>query len=101
VDRRPLDCLSAYVKAAGYDPAGLLDLFSKLAYEHPAWAPAIVPEDLLRRRGAIESEVRPPGGYRVNTNEFFEFHDELLVIVGEATRRRPSLLSSGAAPLLR
>jgi hypothetical protein len=51
-----------YLKAAGYDPEGLLDLFSKLAYEHPAWAQAIDSEDLLNQRSAIEGEEPPPGG---------------------------------------
>jgi hypothetical protein len=82
-----------YLKAAGYDPTGLLDLFSKLAYEHPAWSQAIVPEDLLSLRSAIECEEPPPGGYRVSTNEFSEQHDNLRMLLGAATRR-PSLLSS-------
>ena len=72
-----------FLKAAGYDPAGLLDLFSKLAYEHPAWAQAIVVEDLLSLRSAIEIEEPPPAGYRVNTSEFVEQRDNLLAILGE------------------
>jgi hypothetical protein len=84
----------AYLKAAGYDPAGLLDLFSKLAYEDPAWAQAIVSEDLLSLRSAIEGEEPPPSGYRVNTNEFSEMRNELLAVLGQATHKRPSLLSS-------
>jgi predicted Zn-dependent protease len=81
-----------YLKAAGYDPTGLLDLLSKLAYEHPAWAQAIVPEDLLSLRSAIESDEPPPGGYRVSTSEFYEQHDNLLTVLGETGRR---LASSG------
>ncbi|MGA2588552.1 MAG: hypothetical protein ABSH32_01430, partial [Bryobacteraceae bacterium] len=93
-----------YLKAAGYDPEGLLDLFSKLAYEHPAWAQAIVSEDLLSQRSAIESEEPPPGGYRVNTSEFSEQQDNLLVILGQAPRKRqapgnlPTLLRAGPGP---
>jgi len=93
-----------YLKAAGYDPTGLLDLFSKLAYEHPAWAQAIVPEDLLRLRGTIEDEEPPPAGYRVNTSEFAEQHDNLIASLGEAPgkrqapRNRPSLVRAGSAP---
>ncbi len=93
-----------YLKAAGYDPEGLLDLFSKLAYEHPAWARAIVSEDLLYQRSVIEGEEPPPGGYRVNTSEFSEQHDNLLVVLGQvpskrqAPRSRPSLVRAGPAP---
>ena len=83
-----------YLKAAGYDPAGALDLFSKLAYEHPAWSQAIVTEDLLSLRSAIESQEPPPGGYRVSTNEFSEQHDNLLKLL-DAAARRSSLLSTG------
>jgi len=83
----------SYLKAAGYDPEGLLNLFSKLAYEHPALAQAIVPEDLLSLRIAIEDEEPPPGGYRVNTSEFSEQHDNLLVVLGQPIRNsaRPTL----------
>lgn len=81
-----------YLKAAGYDPTGLLDLLSKLAYEHPAWGQAIVSEDLLSLRSALENEEPPPGGYIVNTSEFSEHHDNLLVILGP--RKPPRLLSS-------
>ncbi len=83
-----------YLKAAGYDPTGLLDLFSKLAYEHPAWAQAVISEDLLDLRSVIESEEPPPGGYRVSTNEFSEQHDNLLVVLA-ATGTCPRPLSSG------
>lgn len=78
-----------YLKAAGYDPTGLLDLLSKLAYEHPAWDQAIVPEDLLGWRSAIENEESPPGGYRVSTSEFSEQHDNLLKVLGAANARLP------------
>jgi hypothetical protein len=93
-----------YLKAVRYDPTGLLDLFSKLAYEHPAWAQAIVPEDLLRLRSTIEDEEPPPAGYRVNTSEFAEQHDNLIASLGEAPRKRPdrrnlpSLVRAGSAP---
>jgi len=93
-----------YLKAAGYDPEGLLDLFSKLSYEHPAWAQAIVSEDLLNQRSVIEGEEPPPGGYRVNTSEFSEQHDKLPVVLGQAPRKRqaprsrPSLVRANPAP---
>jgi predicted Zn-dependent protease len=63
-----------YLKAAGYDPAGVLDLFSKLAYDHPVWAKAIVPEDLLALRVKTEAEAVPPGGYRIGSSEFVQAH---------------------------
>jgi predicted Zn-dependent protease len=63
-----------YLKAAGYDPASVLDLFSKLAYEHPVWAKAIVPEDLLALRVKTEAEGMPAGGYRVGSSEFVQAH---------------------------
>jgi len=77
-----------YLKTAGYDPEGLLDLLSKLAYENPAWAQAIVPEDLLNLRSAIEDEKPPSAGYRVNTSEFSEQHDNLLAVLGWVPRER-------------
>jgi predicted Zn-dependent protease len=77
-----------YLKAAGYDPEGLLDLFSKLAYEHPAWAQAIVPEDLLSLRSGIEDEEPPSSGYRVNTSEFSERHDKMQAFLGHASDKR-------------
>jgi predicted Zn-dependent protease len=84
----------SYLKTAGYDPTGLLDLFSKLAYEHPAWDQAIVSEDLLSLRGAIESEEPPSGGYRVSTSEFSEQHERLFMILS-ANGMSSHQLSSG------
>ena len=63
---------TGYLKAAGYDPAGVLDLLSKLAYEHPVWAKAIVPEDLLALRIKTEADVVPAGGYRMGSSEFVQ-----------------------------
>jgi predicted Zn-dependent protease len=73
-----------YLKTAGYDPAGVLDLFSKLAYEHPAWAKAIVPEDLLALRVKTEAEAVPPGGYRIGSSEFVEAHAMLSVVLSRS-----------------
>ena len=67
----------ARLRAAGYDPAGVLDLFSKLAYEHPAWAKAIVPGDLLALRVKLEADPVPVGGYRIDSSEFVEAHAAL------------------------
>ena len=65
---------SLVLKAAGYDPAAVLDILSKLAYEHPAWAKAIVPDDLLSFRVELEGEAVPPGGYRIGSSEFAAAH---------------------------
>lgn len=65
------------LKIAGYDPTGVLDLFSKLAYEHPAWAKAIVPDDLLALRVKTEAEAIPASGYRIGSSEFVEAHAAL------------------------
>jgi peptidase M48-like protein len=67
----------AHMKAAGYDPSTLLDLFSKIAYEHPPWSKAIVAEDLLSLRVALEAEAEPVGGYSIDSSEFAKFHARL------------------------
>jgi len=61
---------TGYLRIAGYDPAAVLDLLSKLAYEHPSWAKAIVSDDMLELRVKIESDPIPPGGYRIGSSEF-------------------------------
>ena len=73
------------LKVAAYDPAGVLDLLSKLAYEHQVWAKAIVPEDLLALRVEIEAEAVPAGGYRVGSSEFVQAHAMLETVL---SRRR-------------
>jgi predicted Zn-dependent protease len=73
-----------YLKAAGYDPAGVLDLFSKLAYEHPVWAKAIVPEDLLALRVKTEAEAMPPGGYRIESSDFMRAHALLETVLSRS-----------------
>lgn len=80
--RATADALSS-LKAAGYDPAGLLDLFSRLAYEHPAWARAIAPEDLLEFRVALEREPLPPAGYRVDSSAFHQLHGNIEAVLAE------------------
>lgn len=66
-----------YVKSTGYDPSALLDLFSKIAYEHPPWSKAIVAEDLLSLRVALEAEVEPVDGYSIDSSGFAVFHARL------------------------
>jgi hypothetical protein len=61
-----------------------LDLFSKLAYEHPAWAKAIVPDDLLALRTKTEAEAVPPGGFRVDSSDFVEVHALLETVLSRS-----------------
>lgn len=60
------------LRTAGYDPTAVLDLFSKLAYEHPEWAKAIVPEDLITLRATVEADVVPEPGYMANSSAFVQ-----------------------------
>ncbi|HEV2198503.1 MAG TPA: hypothetical protein VGR73_01685 [Bryobacteraceae bacterium] len=62
------------MKASGYDPSALLDLLSKVSYGHPPWSKAIVTEDLLNLRVALEAEAEPVDGYSIGGSEFAEFH---------------------------
>ncbi|MEO7142729.1 MAG: hypothetical protein ABI165_04425, partial [Bryobacteraceae bacterium] len=80
-----------YLRAAGYDPAGLLDLLSKLAYEHTVWARAIVPEDLLGLRTALETDSAPSGGYMINSSRFVQAEARLTELLGHSARRTPRL----------
>jgi predicted Zn-dependent protease len=83
-DREQLATTSAIsnLKAAGYDPAGVLDLLSKLVYEHPAWAKAIPSEDLLALRVRLEGETMPPEGYRLDSSGFSHVHSTLEAMFG-------------------
>ena len=62
------------LRKAGYEPSALLDLLSKLAFDHPAWARAILPDDLLLLRAALENDVLPPGGYVIDSSQFRFLH---------------------------
>lgn len=64
-----------YMKASGYDPSAILDLFSQVSYENQKWSKAIASEDLLRLRVALEAE--PVGGYVVDDSEFAKFRARL------------------------
>jgi predicted Zn-dependent protease len=74
------------LKAAGYDPTEMLSLLSKLAYEHPAWSKAIVPDDLLDLRVRLEAETLRPSGYEVDTSEFRTQHARLVQLLGHAKK---------------
>jgi predicted Zn-dependent protease len=69
-----------YMKASHYDPSAMLDVFSKISYENQRWAKAIVAEDLLKLRVALEAEPEPGGGYAIDGSEFAKFHAKLPVV---------------------
>jgi hypothetical protein len=77
-----------YLKAAGYDQSGLLDLFSKLAYENPLWRQTFA--DLLRMRSVIESEELTPDECRVNSSESSEQYDNLHTVPDPTSQHRSS-----------
>jgi predicted Zn-dependent protease len=68
----PVDAAMQAMKAAGYDPSALLDLLSKLAYEHPTWGKGISADDLLVLRAKIEADQLPQAGYLVDSSRFIE-----------------------------
>jgi beta-barrel assembly-enhancing protease len=74
------------LKLAGYDPSAVLDLLSKLSYEHPAWSKAIVADDLLTIRATIEAEAVPPAGYQIDSSEFTEQHARLVQALAQAKK---------------
>ena len=78
------------LRSVGYEPSAVLDLLSKLAYEHPAWAKAIVPEDLLNLRSIVETDVPPQAGYLIDSSQFAQLHASVLEALGHAPGRRPS-----------
>ena len=70
-----------YMKASGYDPSAMLDLFSQISYENQQWSKAIVAEDLLSLRVALEAEAEPAGGYAIDSSEFAKFHAKVLPVL--------------------
>lgn len=99
-ERRATATAISYLKAAGYDPAGVLDLLSKLSYEHPAWARAILTEDLLELRAGMEADALPPGEYRIDSSEFQRAHALLKAALGQRVSpdrdfNRPRVLPRG------
>jgi hypothetical protein len=85
------------LKIAGFDPEPVLGLLSKLAYEHPAWALAISPDDLLQLRLPIESESVPRTGYRLDSSAFLHFHAALMTLLGKL----PGSAAGATEPKLR
>jgi hypothetical protein len=75
------------LKVVGYEPNAVLDLLSKLAYEHPAWAKAIVPDDLLNLRAVLEPDVPPEDGYLIDSSNFVRQHRKLSADLGHGAAR--------------
>ena len=78
------------LKAAGYDPEAVLDLFSKLSYENPPWSKAIVSGDLFDLRATLETDLPPPGGYLIDGSGFLQMHARLARLVGQEARNTPN-----------
>jgi len=78
------------LRAAGYEPSAVLDLHSKLAYEHPLWARALVPEDLLSLRISLEADVTAHADYVIDTSAFAQHHTRVLKALGH-TKSNPSV----------
>jgi predicted Zn-dependent protease len=74
------------LKRAGYDPLAMLELLSKLSYEHPVWSKAIDPDDLVSLRAATEPQAVPPGGYELDSSEFIEQRARLVAALGHAKK---------------
>lgn len=74
-----------YMKASGYDPSAMLDVFSQISYEQQRWARAIASEDLLKLRVALEAEPEPVGGFAIDGSEFARFHARLPRLQQDAT----------------
>jgi predicted Zn-dependent protease len=75
-----------YMKASGFDPSAMLDVFSKIAYENQRWSKAIVAEDLLKLRVALEAEPEPASGYATDSAEFAKFHAEVAGLLPHSSR---------------
>jgi hypothetical protein len=99
VHERELQATTASVKglkAAGYEPSAILHLLSKLAYEHAAWAKAILSEDLLHLRATLEGDIPPSEGYLIDSSEFMQQRAKFVAAIDHAAKRTrpPSLVSS-------
>ena len=76
-ERRATQRAIGYMKAARYDPLALLDLLSQISYENQRWSKAIVAEDLLSFRVALEAEAEPVDGYVTDDSKFAKFRASL------------------------
>ncbi len=66
-----------YMKASGFDPSAMLDLFSQISYEDRRFTKAISEGDLLNMRVALEAEPEPANAYAIHGSEFARFHASL------------------------
>lgn len=82
-----------YLRAAHYDPLGMLEFFNKLRYENPRLAQTWSSEDLLALRNYVESDLVPDPVYVVTTATFAHIRSRL---VGE-----PKTLEPAVRPTLR
>lgn len=87
-----------HLRAAGYEPSAVLDLFSKLAYEHPVWAKAILPEHLLNLRVTLATDTPPSAGYLIDSSEFIQQHAKLLAVLGHSSPEKRLKTPSLASP---
>jgi predicted Zn-dependent protease len=71
-ERQATEAAVIALRGAGYDPSSVLDLFSKLVYEHPQWTKVMPPEDILNLRVAVEAQAPPQSGLITDTSEFME-----------------------------
>jgi hypothetical protein len=85
-EQRATASATSFLKVAGYDPASVMDVLSRLSYEHPDWSRAIVPDDLLVIRVAIEDEIPPAGGYVVDDSRFRQMQTALAAITGHTSK---------------
>lgn len=82
-----------YLRAAHYDPLGMLEFFNKLRYESPRLAQTWSSEDLLALRAYVEDDLPPDPEYIVTTHTFADIR---IRFAGEPKPPEPSV-----RPLLR
>jgi beta-barrel assembly-enhancing protease len=76
-----------YLKAAGYDPLGMLEFYNKLRYERPRWAQTWSSRDLTLLHSYVEDSVPPDPEFIVDTTGFDAIRKRFL----PEPRRVPSL----------
>ena len=82
-----------YLRAAGYDPLGMLEFYNKLRYEKPKLAHTWSSQDLMALHSYVEESVLPAPEFIVNTAAFDAIRTRFL------PRRKPA--PSPVAPTLR
>ena len=59
-----------YLRAAGYDPLGMLEFYNKLRYDEPKLAQTWSSRDLMLLHSYVEESIPPDPEFIVNTNSF-------------------------------